>query len=293
MRLQPCNDDGCGKEVSQTVDAAVPAIWLNLASAQDAEGQVKPRTFAASWDPVEGATSYILSWRRAGDDPPASAPPDGPARQTRSTPGEQNRLNLPGDRTSAEFNVPDDGEYRAKLEARNDEDEVIAQGDNKARQGSGQADTTPPRLVSGTVDSDTMTFYFSEPMDPNYVGVRFRVMLHSLHGHGHNSFTADPTRVEVSGNQVVLFDFGFYSPRWPEFERARVGQDAQVYYYKNDGVVPATERIRDLAGNEVWTPYSLGGHDETTRTIWLTNLTQPPQFQDAVAHPRWADADLR
>ena len=144
VRLQAC-DDGCGPEVSQAVDVVVPAIWLNLASAQDTQGQVRPRTFAASWDPVKGATSYILSWRRAGDDPPAPAPLGGASRQTRSMSGddgqrantqEQNRLNLPGDQTSAEFNVPDDGEYRANLEARNDKNEVIAQGDNTAKQGT-------------------------------------------------------------------------------------------------------------------------------------------------------------
>ena len=83
-RLQACNDDGCGPEVSQTVDVAVPAIWLNLASARSAEGQVRPRTFAASWGPVEGASSYTLSWRRAGEDPPAPAQPDVPVQQARS-----------------------------------------------------------------------------------------------------------------------------------------------------------------------------------------------------------------
>ena len=293
-RLQACNDDGCGPEVSQTVDVVVPAIWLNLASARSTEGQVRPRTFAASWDPVEGASSYTLSWRRAGEDPPAPAQPDVPVQQARSLSSDggrgangqdENRLNLPSGQTSAEFNVPDDRAYHAKLEARNDENEVIAQGDNRAKQGDDSTDTTPPRLESGTVDGDTMTLYFSEPMDPNYVGVQSVVTLHFEHG-GLARFGTYPHKVEVSGNQVVLFGLGASS--WG-LDRARVGQDVQVYYQKSPSENSA-ERIRDLAGNQVWTPYGgeyAGGYYEYTETIWLTNLTQPPMLEAAKAHPHW------
>ena len=289
ISLQACNDDGCGPEVSQTVDAMVPAIWLNLAQSRDTEGQVRPRTFTVSWDPVEGATSYILSWRRAGDDPPAPAPLGGASRQTRSMSGddgqrantqEQNRLNLPGDRTSAEFNVPDDGEYRANLEARNDENEVIGQGDNKAKQGSGQADTTPPRLVRGEIDGDTMTLYFSEPLDENSVEGDFNVTVSrdSPQGGWWMQFIAHPTKVEVSGNKVVVVSVLGSS------YRVAVGDRVRVFYFAYGG----DERLRDLVGNVVWTPHrSLDGRFQATRAIDLDNLTAPPALQGAMVRSRW------
>ena len=129
-----------------------------------------------------------------------------------------------------------------------------------------------------------MTFYFSEPLDENATGSRFRVTLHW--GGGWCNFTAIPSRVEVSGNKVTLVGLSYRG--WPGWGRAGVGQRVQAYYYKDGRVVPASERLRDRDGNEVATPHrSLGGHFPATRTIWLTNLTQPPLLQRATAHPHW------
>ena len=263
--LQACNDAGCVPEAGQPADEA-PAVRLSLAPARDGQGQGQARAQSRSMastaprDPVEDETSYTLGWRRAGADAPTPSQPD-TARQRRITDGPSG-----------------------------------AGGPGAA----GQPDTTAPRLVSGKIDGDTMTFYFSEPLDENATGSRFRVTLYFRNGWA--NFTAHPTRVEVSGNQVVevsgnqvvevsgnqVVVVGLSQDGWPGYERAPVGYPVQAYYYKDDRVTRASERLRDRAGNEVWTPHrSLGGHFPATRTIDLSNLTGPPRVQRATAHARW------
>ena len=138
--------------------------------------------------------------------------------------------------------------------------------------------------MSGEIDGDTMTYYFSEPLDEAAVGSRFRVTLDW--GSGWCTFTAQPARVEVGGNKVVVV--GLFQRGWPGWERAQAGQRVHAFYYKDDSVVSAPRRLRDLAGNEVATPHrSLSGWYPSTRTIELTNLTGPPSLKRAAAHPRW------
>ena len=146
---------------------------------------------------------------------------------------------------------------------------------NHINEAPGQSDTTAPRLVRGEVDGgDTMVFYFSEALDENATGSRFRVT--SSHGKSHGNFTALPSRVQICGNKVVLHGLSRQVSYW------------RAYYYKDDRVVPAGQGLRDLAGNEVWTPHrSLGGHFPATRTIWLWKVNRPPAFQRATAHPYW------
>ena len=245
VRLQACNAHGCGSETSQSADEA-PVVRLRLAQAQDVESRVRPRTATATRNPVADAASYTLGWRQAGANSHAQAQsqPDY-GRQTRAAGGPSG-----------------------------------AAGPSSAN----QADTTPPQLVSGQIDGDTMTFYFSEALNEDKVGAQFRVTLDWERGWA--NFTARPSRVEVSGNKVVLVGLSYRG--WPGWNRAGVGNRIRAYYYKDDRVVPAGERLRDLAGNEVSTPHrSLGGHFPATRTIELRNLTQPPLLQGAAAHPRW------
>ena len=52
--LRGCNDTGCGPEASSVVDV-VKAVSLRLARAVDDEGNLRPRTVTANWDPVEGS----------------------------------------------------------------------------------------------------------------------------------------------------------------------------------------------------------------------------------------------
>ena len=153
-----------------------------------------------------------------------------------------------------------------------------------SRRANSDIDTTSPRLERGTIDGDTMTFWFSEPLDESATGSRFRVTLHF--GNGWVNFTAHPSKVEVSGNKVVVY--GLSRDGWPGVERAYAGRPVQAYYYKDNRRVPAAERLRDLTGNEVSTPHrSPSGYFPTTRTIWLTNLTEPLALLSAEATGRW------
>ena len=293
LRVQACNDDGCGPETAATVEV-VRAASLSLERAVDSQGNVRSRTLSVSWDPVEGASSYTLSWQRLGANARTQTqaqPAD--ARQARSASvvsGKSanarttDQLTFGADETGTDFSVPDDGAYRAEFRALNVDGELIALASSHVDQAPGQPDTTPPRLVRGEIDGDTMTFYFSEPMDESATGSQFRVFFGWVSPWAH--FTAHPSRVEVSGSQVTVH--GLSRNGWPRYERAGTGYHVRVYYYKDDRVFPAGQRLRDLAGNEVWTPHrSLGGHLPATRTIWLQNLTAPPALRSAEAHPRW------
>ena len=102
VRAQGCNDNGCGPEASSTV-AVVKAVSLRLEPAVDNQGQVRPRTVTANWDAVAEASSYTLRWWQANSNPPAANSQNG------------NQLNLPADRTSADFTVSSDGKYEAEL----------------------------------------------------------------------------------------------------------------------------------------------------------------------------------
>ena len=323
VRLQACNDAGCGPEVSQTVDTVVPAVWLDLSQARDDAGQVRPRTFNATWDPVEGAASYTLRWRRVGTETSSQARGnlETSARQNGDTFGRgtnspaNNQLNLPGDQTSADFTVSNDGRYEANLQANGDGGELIGQGRNEVDPSADQTDTTPPRLERGEINGDTMTVYFSEALDAEAVGGHFRVTLWDIQSGA--MFTAEPREVKISGNKVTVVGLGWGG------QRARVVNGARLYYYPGPAPItsvmttwqwrngelhfrtqeqappagggPSAATLRDLAGNEVWTPYDAprrfpyegpGGFPRT-RTIDLRNLTAPPLLQSATAHPRW------
>ena len=252
VQLQACNDDGCVPEDD------VPSVPLSLEPALEdqsrsegegqsqSQGRARARSSPATRNRVGDAASYTLGWRQAGANP-----------------------------ETLEVFRPDDGRHTRGASG--------PSGDGGQRANK-QTDTTPPRLERGEIDGDTMTFYFSEALDEDRVGSQFRVTLDW--GSGWVNFTAHPTRVEVSGNKVVVYGLSYMG--WPGWERAGVGQRVTAYYYKDDRFVPAAEKLRDLAGNEVLTPHrSLGGHFPATRTIELNNLTAPPAVQRAAAHPAW------
>ena len=278
MRLQACNAAGCGPEASRSADV-VQAASLRLERAVDADGNARPRTITATWDPVEGAASYTLRWQRIGADSQAQAQPDGAGDQGANAQGE-NRLNLPADRTGVDFTVPDGGAYQVNLQARNDGNELIAQTDTHVNQAPGQPDTTPPWLVRGEIDGNRVTFYFSEPLDEHSVGGYYRVALHpSLKGNTTFTVGGPGGQVAISGNTVMV---GLGSSKW---ERVSVGGSASTYYAMP--LDSTAEELRDLAGNAVWTPYKveqegIGGH-RRTRIITLTNLTMPPPAVSEVA----------
>ena len=244
VRLQACNDNGCAPVDGGSEDET-PAVRLSIEPAQDVASQAQPRarSATATRDPAADENSYTAGWGPAGEDSQAQSQSQQEAdRQTRGI----------------------DGPSGAAVPMSSD-----------------QTDTTPPRLVRGEIDGDTMTFYFSEALDESATGSRFRVTLYIPYGWV--NFTAHPSRVEVNGNKVTVH--GLSRDGWPGYERAVVGRPVQAYYYKNDQTVPAGHRLRDLAGNEVLTPHrSPGGHFPVTRTIWVRNLTRPPALQSATAN---------
>ena len=248
VRVQGCNEDGCGPEAATTVDVA-RAASLRL----ERSGS---RTIAATWEPVEDAASYTLSWRRAGADQPgntqASAQSAADSRQSRAISGASlssgqgadtqtgNQLTFSADRTGAEFSVPDDGGYRAEFRALNDDDELIAMAHSHVDQAPGQPDTTPPRLVWGEIDGTVITLHFSEPLDETAAGGYFFTGVEISYGTWTQDASSD---FEVSGNKVTVRG----NPRamavstpWPWAAYVR-------YYPPASGV----GGLRDLAGNPV------------------------------------------
>ena len=277
IRVQNCNDDACGAEASRTVDV-VKKLRSSLEPAQDAGGNDRPRSITANWDPVPGAASYTLQWQRIGVNLPEQeqAQRNGALRQARSASGvvaqkvnaqPENRITVPADQTSAEFNLPDGGAYEVELQARAAGNELIARSNHHVNQAPDQPDTTPPRLVRGEMDGDRMFLYFSEPLNESIVGgllltyVQYANCYCSTGGwYG--------VAMEVSGNKVIVDFKGSI--------RAVEGLSASVSYW----VRPGDTSLRDLAGNKVWTPNVHYGGSRSTGNISLRNITGRPFVTD-------------
>ena len=287
VRAQGCNDAGCGPEASSTVEV-VKAASLRLKRAVDAEGNVRPRTLTASWDPVSDAASYTLRWRRTGESPPAQGQAQSAAavRQTRSVSEDggqgansqgDNQLTVPADRTSADISVPDDGAYRVELQALGDEDELIALANTHVDQADGQPDTTPPSLVWGEIDGDRMRIFFSEPLDEDFKGGHFYVT--SQTGNCRCAIAGRTFNMEISGNRVTVYNLGNL--------RAREGLWATTAY---TATPDDPTSLRDLAGNPVSTPHSSYYGHRATWKIGLYNVTGRPEV-NGVAISSDAGAD--
>ena len=277
VRVQGCNDAGCGPEASGTVDV-VQQLRSSLEPAQDAGGDDRPRSITANWDPVPGAASYTLQWQRIGVNLPEQeqAQRNGALRQARSASGgiaqkvnaqPENRITVPADQTSAEFNVPDGGAYEVELQARAAGNELIARSNHHVNQAPDQPDTTPPRLVRGQMDGDRMFLYFSEPLNESIVGglLLTYVQYDNCYCSTGGWYGA---AMEVSGNKVITDFKGSI--------RAVEGLSASVSYW----VRPGDTSLRDLAGNKVWTPNVHYGGSRSTGNISLHNITGRPFVTD-------------
>ena len=118
------------------------------------------------------------------------------------------------------------------------------------------ADTTPPRLVGGEVDGGTMILYFSEPLDPQGTAGTFRLAM--LLSDGERSTFLASSDVEISGNTVTVgLGYGM---------RAKAGEPYNYVWFFYRPSDPASERLRDLAGNEV----------RSGQGLQLNNLTGAP-----------------
>ena len=269
--LQACNDLGCGPEAARTADV-VQAASLRLERATDEGDNPQPRTITASWDAVDGATSYTLRWQRDGSDAPAPSQsgPTGQARglgvigQTRAVSAQTgNQITVPGDRTSAEFTVPDGGAYQAELQAAGAGDEVIALGSSILNQAAGQPDTSPPRLLWGEVDGDRMTIHFSEPLDETATGGFFWTHVYLAE---RSRVSVKPGITEIDGDKVIV--------KFSDGLRARDGMYVLTSYFAQPG---DSTRLQDPSGNQVQTLWWNLGGARSTRRIFLRNLTGPPR----------------
>ncbi|MDE2752272.1 MAG: SwmB domain-containing protein [Gemmatimonadota bacterium] len=137
-------------------------------------------------------------------------------------------------------------------------------------------DTTPPRLVSGQVDSDTMYLFFSEPLDETSLGGWFRISATLTSGATIIFTTNGP--VEIEGNQVtvVLGRTERTGKKWV----VKAGVQSNHAYYVKD-YKPGAQVLRDLAGNPVETPRLWGidwsnGELYATPPVRLENITAEP-----------------
>jgi uncharacterized repeat protein (TIGR02059 family) len=150
------------------------------------------------------------------------------------------------------------------------------------------ADTTPPRLERGEIESDVLTIFFSEALNENsvssWVGDYFRFNLTYFHKFAQDgqcpfvnrSQTARPREIRVRGNTVEVVGLDNY-PRL----RASVDWTSALFSYFAD--VSVDKRLKDLAGNTVaLTPESNGY--SWTRIIYLDNVTVLPYPKSATVN---------
>ena len=130
IRLNACNDSGCGPEVDQTVDVLPAPAAFRVAPTLNANGKLRSRTITASWDSVPDAASYSLRWWRTG----TNAQAQDQARRARSTTdGGQgannqggNQRTFPADQTSTDITVSENGVYQMEFEVLDNDNELIA-----------------------------------------------------------------------------------------------------------------------------------------------------------------------
>ncbi|MDE2752271.1 MAG: SwmB domain-containing protein [Gemmatimonadota bacterium] len=125
-------------------------------------------------------------------------------------------------------------------------------------------DVTPPRLVSGEIDGNTLTLYFSEPLDEDSGGDGDVFRPTVRHGYVTRTFTARPTEVIVSGNTVTLVDIQYGTEPGVTANRVQ-------YFQSTD---PMSAVLRDLAGNPVSAPRRFSNLHRMTDEIPLTNVTE-------------------
>ena len=128
----------------------------------------------------------------------------------------------------------------------------------------GSPDTTPPRLERGEIDGGTVTLFFSEALDPNSVGGRFRVTVYSS-DHSSTTFAATGD-LEISG---IVATIGLGSGGlWAKAGVPSLPWQSNRIYY----VAPTDpgKGLQDLAGNPLQTP---DRERRSTRVVFLDNVT--------------------
>ena len=95
VRVQACNDAGCGQPVATRVEVNPPALLV-----ETAPGSLD---VSLDWDDVEGATRYWVRWRA-------------------TTPGEKLNEGVEVESSEVEITVADYGEWVVRVQACKDED---------------------------------------------------------------------------------------------------------------------------------------------------------------------------
>ena len=149
-------------------------------------------------------------------------------------------------------------------------------------------DTTPPELVRGEIDGDTLIIHFSEALDEDALGGRFRVNLQMIDRSGNapdygecrntragwNTFTTNPWEVFVNGNTAVVVGLR-ESDKW----RAGVGRRLNNFNFTASA---GSNTLRDLAGNPVHTPHYIQWLNLwRTDILTLDNVTRLPSPERA------------
>ena len=133
-------------------------------------------------------------------------------------------------------------------------------------------DTTPPRLVSGQVDTDTLFLVFSEPLDETSLGGWFRAQVTLTNGVRISFRTTGPVEIEGSRVTVGLGRTDRSGNKWA----VKAGVQHNHAHYMRDNR-PGAQVLRDLAGNPVETPYVWGswsyGDLYGTDIVFLENIT--------------------
>ena len=147
VRVQACSDAGCGAPASSrfivepaptATPTPVPAT-LRLAPVLDADGRMT-RAFSANWDAVDGAASYTLEWWQEQDGSQAQSRTAGASRQARAASGvigreadtrSINRRSFSAEQTDASIDVPTMGAWNVRLDALDDEGDLVAQSDSR------------------------------------------------------------------------------------------------------------------------------------------------------------------
>ena len=97
VRVEGCSAGVCGSSIERQV-AVNPLAQLDIAPVLDAEGKAEKGTFTASWEEVEGVSSYTLRWRKV-----------------EAEFQDEDQVSADAEETSARFTVSEDGDYQLEL----------------------------------------------------------------------------------------------------------------------------------------------------------------------------------
>ena len=134
-----------------------------------------------------------------------------------------------------------------------------------------RVDAASPRLLRGRIDGATMTLTFSEALDPDSAGGRFRAVVQTSRTSSAGFFATGDVAIDGA---TVTVGLGAGNPR----AKAGLPDGNGVSYFRL--VEPGAGALRDVAGNPVATPnvvLGFGGGWRSSGSIKLENVTGAPR----------------